>query len=76
MISHGENFSEESDLNESLYNVYFSNEKKNKADQTLEGIFLILSNISKAAALLRQGVTKIHFSVQCNLCNGQNVNSV
>lgn len=30
MISHGENFSEESDLTESLYNVYFSNEEKTR----------------------------------------------
>lgn len=63
-------FSEESDLIESLCNVYFSNEK-NKADQTVEGISFILSNISKGISLRHQGVTKIQFSVQCSLRNGQ-----
>ena len=35
--------------------------RKSKADQTVEGICIILSNISKGTAFLRQGVTNCDF---------------
>ena len=37
--------------------------RKSKADQTVEGICIILSNISKATAFLHQGVTHCGFRI-------------
>ena len=38
--------------------------RRSKADQTMEGIGIILSNISKATAFIHQRVISIHDSVQ------------